>query len=337
MCRSGRHRYRGFTLVELLVVIAIIGILVALLLPAVQAAREAARRIECSNNLKQIALALHNYHTAHEQLPFGVIGRPINPAKGRWPGTAIMTQLLPFIEQNAIADRYVYNVEAGRQENDPVVSTTIPSTVCPSDDGKGRRLVIFSGARGMARANYVFCFGSNTMLPEDSGRQIWRDDNRSGVNVVTDGPFGIDLGRPFSAFRDGTSNTVVASELLAGKDDFCVLGQDMECDIRGIWSHYQMGASGYTHRNTPNSSVGDGNHTGGAGRRWCVHSEQMPCDVTGGPYDQHHAAARSWHPGGVVCAFADGHVSFVSDTVDLATWQNLAAIADGNVISNADF
>ncbi|MEX1224601.1 MAG: DUF1559 domain-containing protein, partial [Pirellulales bacterium] len=300
-------------------------------------AREAARRMQCSNNLKQIGLALHNYHATHSQLPFGLVGRPINPATNRWPGTTVMTQLLPFLEQKALADRYVWNIEGQAPQNDQVASVTIPSSVCPSDDGEGRRLVVFEDVQGMARSNYVFSFGSNTMLPDAGGRSIFRDDNRTGVNVVTDGAFAIDTVRAMRDFRDGTSQTIVASELLAGKDDFSILGTDDVCDARGIWSFFLMGSSSYTHRNTPNSSVGDGNHTGGAGRTWCVHSEQMPCDVTVGGYDQHHAAARSRHPGGVTCVFADGHVSFIADEVDLQTWQNLSAIADGNVLKGVDY
>ena len=134
---SGRRR-RGFTLVELLVVIAIIGILIALLLPAVQAAREAARRMQCSNNLKQIGLALHNYHTTNKAFPPGAFW--VCPEGELWRGS-ILIRLLPYIEQQPLYDQFDFTVPTdGQTEANTgtlLVANIVPPYVCPSDTNEG--------------------------------------------------------------------------------------------------------------------------------------------------------------------------------------------------------
>lgn len=176
--------------------------------------------------------------------------------------------------------------------------------------------------------------GSDTMAPDTNGTaSILSSADRTGINLNTDGAFRIGQPRGLAEIRDGTSNTVLLSEVLAGQDD--LRGSDNTWDVRGMWAWHSMGSSLYTHRNTPNSSVGDALY---ALNTNCIASSAMPCDNTqGGAIDQHHAAARSRHPGGVGVAFADGHVSFVSDTIDLTTWKAISTIAGQEVISAAAF
>ena len=158
----GAQRRIGFTLVELLVVIAIIGILIALLLPAVQAAREAARRMQCSNNLKQIGLALHNYHSAFDSLPQGSGGvtyKPEYKVMATW-GAAI----LPFLEQQALFDLFNFNVDMRHADNTQAVTTPVPTYMCPSDNKRGKEGVLDNRCQQWSRnppvAMGMWYFGS---------------------------------------------------------------------------------------------------------------------------------------------------------------------------------
>ncbi|MFW5693503.1 MAG: DUF1559 domain-containing protein, partial [Thermoguttaceae bacterium] len=127
------HKSQAFTLVELLVVIAIIGILIALLLPAVQSAREAARRMQCSNNLKQIGLALHNYHTAHKTLPYGA-------NFGQGTGATWAAMILPYLEQQNVYDAFDFTLPVWHEQNEQAVQSVIPAYICPSDPASSEPL-----------------------------------------------------------------------------------------------------------------------------------------------------------------------------------------------------
>ena len=325
------RRTNGFTLVELLVVIAIIGILVAMLLPAVQAAREAARRIQCTNHLKQLGLALLNYHDAHQMLPLGQYGHnnlPPGPAGN--PGHSALAMILPFHEQVGIFDNYDFSVGHNHANNSPVTRVEIPVYQCPSDDSRGRRAGAFS------RSNVAVCFGSDTVATSAGGALY-----ALPIDLTTDGAFQVGGGphtesiRTLAHLKDGTSNTALASEVLSGKVD--VFPPSKIWDSRGLWAGGGMGASGYSHRNTPNSSVGDAGWANFGQDVACTEGPDMPCDNTHGTqHDEFHAAARSRHSGGVNAVFADGHVIFASNTIDLVIWQRLASIADGQMIP-ADF
>jgi len=326
---------QGFTLVELLVVIAIIGILIALLLPAVQAAREAARRTHCTNNLKQLGLAIFNFESTYKHLPCG--GNYIE--NGQFQQYAMFLPLLPFIEESPFFGQYDFagNSINSIYGNEPLLSVGLQVFNCPSDNAKGR-----SWSGRFARSNYAACFGSTTQAPTglqsrhfNSGYMSSFDNDYDAPDLETDGIFrlqGSQLGRETRVIRDGMSNTVMVSEILAGQED--TYNSSGANALRGMWMHIWMGMGNYTHFLTPNSSAGDG-------ISWerCVDrpKEGMPCSTSVGQAGRgfhEYAAARSHHPGGVMVVFADGHVLFYGDTVDYSVWQAIATFDGSEVISD---
>jgi prepilin-type N-terminal cleavage/methylation domain-containing protein/prepilin-type processing-associated H-X9-DG protein len=319
------NRRHGFTLVELLVVIAIIGVLVALLLPAVQAAREAARRLQCANNLKQIGLATLNFEAANEYLPAGALfcEPGFLHGQGLREFSAFLL-ILPYLEQTILEEGFDYDKRIYNWRNGIVAESQISTYVCPSDNARGRRSGFAS------RSNYAVCFGSTNLAPKhpQDSQTIYmkwyvNDNDFDGPNEETDGVFRLQAskkGRKLSKITDGTSNTVMASELIAGQD-----GPPNDC--RGLWIMVQAGASMYTHGITPNSSAPD-EMTWGCCPGPDVSPPCVPVPVYIGA-----AAARSRHPGGVNAMFVDGHVQFKNDTIDLPLWQALATIDLGDLIN----
>ncbi|MCA9046851.1 MAG: DUF1559 domain-containing protein, partial [Planctomycetaceae bacterium] len=201
--RSSRHR--GFTLIELLVVIAIIAVLIALLLPAVQQAREAARRSQCKNNLKQIGLALHNYHDTFTVFPPGYITRNINntamATMESGPGFAWGTMILPYIDQAPLYNHFDFNEDATDHHNAEHGSEFLPVFACPSDPQPNKFTVTDGGGTTyeLGSANYVgiFGYGSVTMnAGQPQGDGLFYRNSRKGMRDVT----------------DGTSNTIMVGE-----------------------------------------------------------------------------------------------------------------------------
>ena len=289
--------YRGFTLIELLVVIAIIAILIALLLPAVQQAREAARRSQCRNNLKQIGLALHNYHSTHRALPPGHVRgvAPNFPAHLTW-----CIQLLPYMEQNALyeqidpTDQYM----GGCTPNGDVMASPIPAYRCPSDT----EVTPVSTCYG--RINYVANTGVGHLRKENI------PSHQTGIFYQVSAVRLRDI-------TDGTSNTVCASEVITVAGD----------DWRGVWCNPE--GTYYQHNYTPNTSVPDEVRTG-----MCVTETYAPCTET---YSDHLSrawliSARSRHEGGVHALVLDGSVRFASENINTVLWQNLGLPADNTVI-----
>lgn len=299
-----RRRQVGFTLIELLVVIAIIAVLIALLLPAVQQAREAARRTQCKNNLKQIGLALHNYHDTHNTLPPGAIqiftGNLQNEAS--W-----ISMILPGIDQTPLFNRANFSSCFGCNggPGNPaweISSPSISTMLCPSD--VDAELVAFAYRRG----NYA----ANTGIGALHSVSDPNDPTRTAI-----GPFTMNSSKRFRDFLDGTSNTIVVAELLK------VPGQD----FRGVM-HYPEGPL-YQHDQTPNSSVPDQFRSG-----YCINITRVPCVGVYGGYSDRAIVigARSLHTGGVQVALADGSVRFISNNVDRLTWQHLGTPSGGEVL-----
>ena len=317
----------GFTLVELLVVIAIIGVLVALLLPAVQAAREAARRTQCLNNLKQFGIALHNHHDSKQTLP------PMWGLNGEYGTWAMPT--LDYLEQANLAGLYQNcygnaNSPPGpngaaphalKPVNAPVTGKRISSYTCPSDPQKAGR---GGGASGPIRHNYVANAGNtasnqhatnpyNGVLfqgaPFQRGVQLEFDP--AGFSVVTPGGWRVprQIGKRFAEISDGLSNTLMVGECLQGTEN----------ELRGfVWNSNHTFFTAWL---PPNSKVGDTLQAG------CVNLPQrnLPCQ-NGSPFV---LAARSHHPGGVQVVMCDGSVRFFTNNININSWRALSTTQGG--------
>lgn len=331
MCR--RQRCLGFTLVELLVVIAIIGILIALLLPAVQAAREAARRSQCTNNLKQIGLALHNYHDAAKAfctLSGGTIGTSPwdNGNNGQLCG---MIALTPYLEQTAIWDQissggtyggvtYPPFGPAAWRTNYPPFREQTPALLCPSDPGESGR----NSSNEQAYNNYMFSVGDHI--------------NNCAYDRPTRGPFAHQEYYSFRDIRDGTSNTVG----LAERSMYLATGA-----IRGDIA-VDVGTTIATDPTTCRATEGtDGRYRSGislagekvVGKRWAdgrpawngintvLPPNSASCLAANQSWQWGLFSASSYHPGGANCVMMDGSVQFISETIDTG---NLAAPQPGN-------
>ncbi len=341
-------RRSGFTLIELLVVIAIIAILIGLLLPAVQKVREAAARMKCSNNLKQIGLALHNYESSYTSFPAGWLGNSKLPAYAGYPdyffSWSIFAQINPYLEQTAIYNRMdltqpiyqppAYNVTAANQF---AVQQTIKMFLCPSD--KEQPVSVAYGEPVIGPTNYAACLGSGTT---NGGAPF-------GSPLNTDGMFQGVRALRIADVTDGLSNTVCVSESLLGdgaenatgaapggpQTVYGYLGysgtpiNDANCSAPPVWNGSNrrgfMWASGeircatYNHYYTPNSKKYD-----------CVNNDPSTGYTASG-----FRGARSRHSGGVNALFGDGSVRFVADGVAAATWSALGTRGSGEV--NGDF
>jgi prepilin-type N-terminal cleavage/methylation domain-containing protein/prepilin-type processing-associated H-X9-DG protein len=337
-----RHGRRGFTLIELLVVIAIIGALVALLLPAVQSARESARRMQCVNNMKQLGLAVQNYHDIHNSLPLGRIWKPLpgNPFPTFFAGaqnTTWFTLMLPQFEQLGLYNAYncdlgiegipVGGVPAGFWANSTVVKTKLGLFQCPSDSSRAFAAPYPGfGTLEASRGNYAVSWG-NTQ---------WGQANSVGGTPTQNTPvvyrrsaFGHQVVR-LSEIQDGTSQTVFTGELVQG-------GQ---YDSRGlIWSV----GSNFTTRYTPNGwvdyygvPVAPGSEGDQEGVGFCFSEPGLglPCGNVPYPYLDNFLGSRSRHPGGVNAGFGDGSVRFVKNSISPPIWIALNSIAGGEVLSN---
>lgn len=316
MCRAKR----AFTLVELLVVIAIIGILIALLLPAVQAAREAARRSTCSNNLKQLGLGVENYASTYRgALPVGSYS---------WGWGTWLVGMLPYIEQKNVYDKYQgygginaaggidTNFTYSAAVNQPITRTTFEAYTCPTDMKVAPRGVI-------TFHNYLANHGNTTF-----GRQASFGTKSNGQpNLFGGAPFiQVNNSNAFpqairtSEIFDGLSNTLAFSETIKGQPG----GQD----LRGFawWgsgSHFETNLP-------PNSNQPDVVEQ----QQYCVNqAPNPPCvgPTTGNPQN---VGARSRHPGGVQVALCDGSVRFVTNSIALDTWRAAGTTYNKDLVSD---
>ncbi len=316
---------KAFTLIELLVVIAIIGVLVSLLLPAVQSAREAARRAQCLNNLKQLGIAMHIYTDTHGCFPPGNLGPVFQSSP--------LARIFPYLENNALysAFNFTLGLRSGanspvRPENLTATQTVVSVFLCPSDPNN--QLVHNPQYRP---GNYVACVGSGV------------PDNGSFLNPTPDGLCFAGSSVPISSVRDGLSNTALVSESLVGS------GQDSAAgsvgDVMTQYLHLGSEMPPTTSPSLANCSVGssfpwkgDRNYGWAIGRidTTLYNHYLLPNDRRPDCYHTHvrgWKASRSAHSGGVNLLFADGHVQFVKDSIDMATWRAVATRKGGEAIS----
>ncbi|QDS96526.1 Type II secretion system protein G precursor [Roseimaritima multifibrata] len=337
---------RGFTLVELLVVIAIIGVLVGLLLPAVQAAREAARRMQCSNNLKQIGLALHNYESTHKVFP----GPEYSTSTASMVfGFSVQAQVLPFIENANLEALIDYreplylgalNYQQFNAVHAVAARTVVPAFLCPSDP---QNPINVSGTDTFAGLNYVVCAGSGTGKNYDSRAQ-------------TDGMFWRGSHTGFRDMTDGSSNTLLLAEaLIGGGASYPTPPPAPAMPYFRYIATYAGGpgsmyGSGMGFNGAPGDNpvlevavAGAASWSGARCNAW-IHGKDI--DTGFNAYASPNAptadvaknslgffAARSLHPAGVNVACGDGSVHFISDSVDMKTWRGMSTRSGREVVS----
>jgi prepilin-type N-terminal cleavage/methylation domain-containing protein/prepilin-type processing-associated H-X9-DG protein len=356
-----QHRRRGFTLIELLVVIAIIAVLVALLLPAVQQAREAARRSQCRNNLKQLGLALNNYESSFNTLPPGrvVYISPTDDGSAAANGNATtgtgdcfsaFAQLLPQLDQNPIFNLINFNSGPDTPANDQVVGDQPPVFLCPSDSATQSLAQdgIFAGI-----TNYVMNTGNtfSVSIRNPSGNPvngIFFENSRVRISDI----------------RDGTSSTICLSEQILS-DPADATGTKIN-NASGVWTGVtpSTGFALTTGNNNSNNGPELINYPGdcvGGNKLQLTRGNRLLYGAPGhtmynhvrGPNDaqidcrgglphssrnaywwarlSHNVASHSKHVGGVHSLFVDGHVQFINNSINLPTWQALGSRNGGEV------
>ncbi len=341
-----KQKKRGFTLIELLVVIAIITILIALLLPAVQAAREAARRTQCKNNMKQLVLALHNYHDTQLAFPPGYITRVAGPptnGEAAWGCLA-----LPYMEQQNIFERFNFQVEMDVAPNNLMIDEPINTFRCPSDTApisvEGANVGLGGGTPGgaiparakSALSNYLACAGPGNLIVNGVDASV-NDNQPTDVQDNTDtdfgGMFGGNSRRRMGDMRDGNSNTILIGE------------------------HYSRTGrnGGQTNAGLPEDAAGVGgppffSNVGDCHAYWAYADSGDASDVL---FDLRHGVngsraanlgykvgagnegdLSSFHEAGAQIGLGDGSVRFVADTVDPNVLDNLANRRDGKIVGD---
>ena len=300
---------RAFTLIELLVVIAIIAVLIALLLPAVQQAREAARRTQCRNNLHQLGLALHNYHDTHQCFPPASVKASLASWGDSAPNTSWLTLILPFVDESALYNAYNFGIDFQDDVNLTVAGSKLAQYMCPSDDAESRSLLSGRYAWG----NYACIAGEVCNVRsgdyQSSCKGMMFADSRVRMRDV----------------RDGTSNTWLAGEALA---------QTYLSWPSGRWSYSMRGfASGGHYTNNYQTLILESVMGGSCAPAIGINSTLG----ASGCYNDWFRVLSSLHEGGAFVLFADGQVRFMSENLDTSVGFALTTRAGNEVIDDEDY
>jgi prepilin-type N-terminal cleavage/methylation domain-containing protein/prepilin-type processing-associated H-X9-DG protein len=365
-------RHRGFTLIELLVVIAIIAVLIALLLPAVQAAREAARRSQCVNNLKQIGLALHNYHQVHDTFPMGVSLNLYSlpntyRAKNSWSSLGLM---LPFLEQQAVYNsaNFTWGVEEGSPGSSMPIDIQVTAAdaqiagfLCPSDPLAGNGGSTSYLTNDKDTCNYRACVGDTTSLAVPDGVDtgtIQFIPTANFPSTQASGMFTFQACYGLKHCTDGSSNTIAFSESVINPVN---TGGGVRYEGLASVSGLQRVLDASTLApatlqamfNTCDAKwKSGGTYDNQSGRDWahgCLTQTMFNTVVTPNKYRWTHCSntssttmaplcnAMSFHPGGVNTLMTDGSVKFIKDSINPTTWYAIGTKANGEVVDATSY
>jgi prepilin-type N-terminal cleavage/methylation domain-containing protein len=308
---------RGFTLVELLVVIGIVGVLVGLLLPAVQSARESARRSHCLNNMRQWGLAMQQYETSRRRFPPGSIGN--TAVSGNEDRRTFVVLLWPFLDAQTVLGKYDLTKAFWDPANQEAIDARVPIYYCPSDRAGAWRANVYSHARG----NYVCNWGNANFYQSEAGykKASFSAHLVSSAQFIGDA-LRRELGNDAGAFLDGLSNTIFMSETV-------MAANDTDNDVRGSIVNNTAGGPSFMTKNTPN-----------AGTDYCIcygprsATYPGPCVAQVNFDGDGWNSARSLHSGGVAAGLGDGSTQFVSDTIALPIWQAYGTIREQEVVES---
>lgn len=319
-----QKRRSGFTLIELLVVIAIIAVLISLLLPAVQQAREAARRTQCKNNLKQIGLALHNYHETHLTFPPAYLVQPIaNPVQGtpnangdNGPGWTMLTMILPQLERGALYNALNLNVPGWHSSNATLARTPIPTYRCPSDISPSGVYNVVDGCG--TGANVLATFSLSNYVANAGQIEVWGD--AGDLSSLANGPFYRNSRTRVADVTDGLSNTVFLGEQTTyhtiGATWVAIVPDSQTCPTARF-------AYAGSDEAAPQINV----HSGPGGPFEIppvIHAPNSNLGLVDEMY--------SMHSDGCNVLMGDGSVRFASKSMDSVLWSYLATKAGGEVI-----
>lgn len=349
--RKTRHRWSGFTLIELLVVIAIIAVLIALLLPAVQQAREAARRSQCKNNLKQIGIALHNYHEIAKMFPSTGCNRPTEGIGGRylqnWLTWSGFSMLLPYVDQAPIYENidfsYQWNANLAGNRNNTMARTQIETFNCPSDPGAGVKYTAnmattsYGLSAGPASDWSVGRFkpGIGTLLRYTRLRDI--TDGPSNTIVASELQIGLNQGKwdPDRPSRDPSYRVVTGNRVQRTANAQGRVWKNSQAHIDELNADYQTCLDMYDSGSGWHGSSDEQGRFWAAGRAyWAPYHTTLigpnagpSCDFDSSVTNIDIKEPSSHHSGGVHVLMGDGRVEFVGDSIDQRTWIALGSIA----------